>query len=55
MTFDSDWEKIEMRELYDEICTTLTAYETGETDAPVTERDLYALLVKVQNALCEVI
>lgn len=39
----------EKSRLYDSICHLLTDYETGETNSPVTEDDLYSALVEITN------
>ncbi len=51
MQYDSDHEKIAMTRVHDELSRVLTAYETGETEIPIGETDLYELCVWTQNQL----
>ena len=51
MQYDSDYEKITLTKVHDELSRVLTAYETGETDIPIDETDLYELGVWTQNQL----
>lgn len=51
MQYDYDYEKITMTKIYDELSRVLTAYETGETEIPIDETDLYDLCIWTQNQL----
>lgn len=51
MQYDSDYERITLAKVHDELCRVLTAYETGETEIPIDETDLYELCVWTQNQL----